>query len=68
MSVQLWISQLEDSGRRIASLIQPVGDTAPTRGCALFDVRVPDNSPSYWVAVTSFDFEASAVGCCHEGV
>ena len=44
MSVQLWISQLEDSGRRIASLIQPVGDTAPTRGCALFDVRLPDNS------------------------
>lgn len=49
MSVQLRIGQRDDPGRRIASLLQPVGDTAPAHGRALFDMRVPDNGPSYRV-------------------
>ncbi len=49
VSVQLRISQRDDPGRRIAGLLQPVGDTAPAHGRALFDMRVPDNGPSYRV-------------------
>ena len=58
VNVQLRIRQLDDSGRPVSSIIQPVGDTVHAGGRAFFDMRVPGNGPSYQVAVASFDFTA----------
>ena len=58
VNVRLRISQLDDVGRPVASIIQPVGDTVRAGGRAFFDMRVPGNGPSYRVAVASFDFTA----------
>ena len=43
VNVRLRISQLDDSGRPVASIIQPVGDTVRAGGRAFFDMRVPGN-------------------------
>jgi len=56
VNVQLRISELDPSGRAVASIDQPVGDTVPARGRLFFDARVPGVGPSYRVAVASFDF------------
>ena len=58
VNVRLRISQLDDFGRPVASIIQPVGDTVRAGGRAFFDMRVPGNGPFYRVAVGSFDFMA----------
>ena len=55
VNVQLAISQLDESGRPVASLIQPAGDIVRAGGRSFFDVRVPRNGSSYRVAVASFD-------------
>jgi hypothetical protein len=43
-----------DAGN-VADVVRPVEGSVPGYGRAFFDVRVP-RSPSYRVAVTSFDF------------
>ncbi len=58
VNVRLRISQLDESGRSVASLVQPVGDVVRAGGRSFFDVRVPGRGPSYRVAVASFDFTA----------
>jgi len=58
VNVRLRISRLDESGRPVASLIQPVGDIVRAGGRSFFDVRVPGNGSSYRVAVASFDFTA----------
>jgi hypothetical protein len=58
VNVQLQISALDSSGRAVASVDQPVGDTVPAGGRVFFDARVPGIGPSYRVAVASFDFMA----------
>ncbi len=58
VNVQLRISELDESGRTVASILQPVGDTIRAGSRAFFDARIPGNGPSYRVAVASFDFMA----------
>ena len=58
VNVQLRISQLDESGRPVDSIVQPVGDTVRAGGRAFFELRVPGNGPSYRVAVASFAFAA----------
>jgi hypothetical protein len=58
VNVRLRISQLDDSGRPVTSIIQTVGDTVRAGGRAFFDMRVPGNGSFYRVAVASFDFTA----------
>src|SRR6267378_5852012 len=36
VNVQLRISELDESGRTVANVLQPVGDTIPARGRAFF--------------------------------
>ena len=56
VNVRLRISQLDEAGRPVASLVQPVGDIVRAGGRAFFEVRVPGSASSYRVAVASFDF------------
>ena len=56
VNVQLRISQLDQSGRPVDSIVQPVGDTVRAGGRAFFELRVPGEGPSYRVAVASFAF------------
>jgi hypothetical protein len=58
VNVELRISELDPSGRTIATIDRPVGDTVPAGGRIFFDARVAGTSPSYRVAVSSFDFMA----------
>jgi hypothetical protein len=58
VNVQLRISELDESGRRVASILQPVGETIRAGSRAFFDARIPGSGPSYRVAVASFDFMA----------
>lgn len=58
VNVRLRISQLDEAGRPVASLVEPVGDIVRAGGRAFFDVRVPGRASSYRVAVASFDFTA----------
>jgi hypothetical protein len=58
VNVQLRVSQLDESGRPIDSIVQPVGDTVRAGGRAFFELRVPGDGPSYLVAVASFAFAA----------
>ncbi len=58
VNVQLRISELDESGRTRASIVQPVGDTIRAGSRAFFDARIPGNGPAYRVAVASFDFMA----------
>lgn len=53
--VQLRINEVDASGRVISSVTRPVFGTVPAEDRAYFDVQVP-TSPSYQVAVQSFDF------------
>jgi hypothetical protein len=55
VSVELRITGLDASGQNVADVVRPVEGSVPGYGRAFFDVRVP-RSPSYRVAVTSFDF------------
>jgi hypothetical protein len=54
-NVQLRISELDASGRAASSVTRPVFGTVPAEDRTYFDVQVP-SSPSYQVAVRSFDF------------
>jgi len=56
VNVQIRISQLDQSGRPVDSIVQPVGDTVRAGGRAFFELRVPGEGPSYRVAVASFAF------------
>jgi hypothetical protein len=56
VDVQLRITELDESGRTVASSVQPVGDTVRAGSRAFFDMRVPGNGSSFRVAVESFDF------------
>jgi hypothetical protein len=56
VNVQLRISELDASGRKVASILQPVGETIRAGSRAFFDARILGNGPSYRVAVASFDF------------
>jgi hypothetical protein len=58
VNVQLRISQLDESGRPVDSIVQPVGDTVRAGGRAFFELLVPGDGPSYRVAVASFAFAA----------
>jgi hypothetical protein len=58
VNVRLRISQFDEAGRPVASLVQPVGDIVRAGGRTFFDVRVPGSASSYRVAVASFDFTA----------
>ena len=58
VNVRLRISQLDEAGRPVASLVQPVGDVVRAGGRAFFDVRVPGSAPAYRVQVASFDLTA----------
>jgi len=58
VNVQLRISELDESGRTVASILQPVGSAIRAGGRAFFDARIPGHGPSYRVAVASFDFMA----------
>jgi len=53
--VQLRISALDTSGRVVSSVTRPVFGTVPAEDRSYFDVQVP-TSPSYQVAVQSFEF------------
>ena len=53
--MQLRISEVDASGRVVSSVTRPVFGTVPGEDRAYFDVQVP-SSPSYQVAVQSFDF------------
>ena len=55
-NVQLRISEVDASGRAASSVTRPVFGTVPAEDRAYFDVQVP-SSPSYQVAVQSFDFQ-----------
>lgn len=55
-NVQLRISEVDTSGRVASSVTRPVFGTVPAEDRAYFDVQVP-TSPSYQVAVQSFDFQ-----------
>ena len=55
VTVELRIAGLDASGREVVDVIRPVEGSVPGYGRAYFDVHVP-RSPSYRVAVTSFDF------------
>jgi len=55
VSVELRITGLDASGQNIADVVRPVEGSVPGYRRAFFAVRVP-RSPSYRVAVTSFDF------------
>jgi hypothetical protein len=55
VDVALRIHEIDASGRDIASVVAPIGETIPARGRAYFDVGVP-RSRFYRVEVTSFDF------------
>jgi hypothetical protein len=59
--VELRITGLDSSGAEVESVIRPVGGSVPGFGRAYFDIHVP-RSPSYRVAVTSFDFVESRGG------
>jgi len=54
-NVQVRISELDASGRAASSVTRPVFGTVPAEDRTYFDVQVP-SSPSYQVAVQSFDF------------
>ena len=54
-NVQLRISEVDASGRVVSSVTRSVFGTVPGEDRAYFDVQVP-TSPSYQVAVESFDF------------
>jgi hypothetical protein len=56
VNVQLRISEVDASGRTVASVTKPVDDTVPASGRAFFDVQVPGTTPYYQVAVESFGF------------
>lgn len=58
VNVQLRISQFDESGRPVDSMVQPVGDTVRAGGRVFFELRVPGEGPSYRVAVASFAFAA----------
>jgi hypothetical protein len=58
VNVRLRISQLDEAGRPVASLVQPMGDVVRAGGRAFFDVRVPGSAPAYRVEVASFDLTA----------
>jgi hypothetical protein len=58
VNVQLRITRLDESGRPVDSIVQPVGDTVRAGGRVFFELRVPGNAPSYRVAVASFAFSA----------
>jgi len=58
VNVRLRISQLDEAGRPVASLVQPLGDVVRAGGRAFFDVRVPGSAPAYRVQVASFDLTA----------
>ena len=58
VNVQLRISQLDEAGRPVDSIVRPVGDTVRAGGRAFFELRVSGESPSYRVAVASFAFAA----------
>jgi hypothetical protein len=58
VNVRLRISQLDEAGRPVASLVQPMGDVVRAGGRAFFDVRVPGRAPAYRVQVASFDLTA----------
>ena len=55
-NVQLRISEVDASGRVASSVTRPSFGTVPAEDRAYFDVQVP-TSPSYQVAVQSFDFQ-----------
>ena len=55
-NVQLRISEVDASGRAASSVTRPVFGTVPAEDRAYFGVQVP-SSPSYQVAVQSFDFQ-----------
>ena len=54
-NVELKISELDASGHATSSVTRPVFGTVPAENRSYFDVKVP-SSPSYRVAVRSFDF------------
>ena len=54
VSVELRITGLDASGQNVADVVRPVEGSVLGYGRAFFDVHVP-RSPSYRVAVTSFD-------------
>jgi hypothetical protein len=58
VNVRLRISRLDEAGRPVSSLVQPVGDIVRAGGRAFFDMRVPGSASSYRVVVASFDFTA----------
>jgi hypothetical protein len=58
VNVQLRISRLDEYGRPVDSIVQPVGDTVRAGGRVFFELRVPGEGPSYQVAVASFAFAA----------
>jgi len=54
-NVQIRVSEVDGSGSVVSSVVRPVFGTVPGESRAYFDVHVPA-SPSYQVAVDSFDF------------
>jgi hypothetical protein len=56
VNVQLRITELDESGRTVASILQPVDDTIRAGGRVFFDARIPGHGRSYRVAVASFGF------------
>jgi len=58
VNVQLRISELDESGRTVASILQPVDETIRAGSRAFFDARIPGHGRSYRVAVASFGFMA----------
>jgi len=58
VNVQLRISEVDESGRTVASVLQPVDDTIRAGGRVFFDARIPGRGRSYRVAVASYSFMA----------
>lgn len=54
-NVELRINEVDASGHTVSHVIRPVYGTVPGEDRSYFDVTVP-SSPSYQVAVQSFDF------------
>jgi hypothetical protein len=57
LNVQLRISEVDETGETVRTVIGPTLARVPGQGEVRFDIQVPDHRHSYRVAVASFSFD-----------
>jgi hypothetical protein len=57
LNVQLRISEIDETGGTVRTIIGPTLARVPGQGEVRFDIQVPDHRHAYHVAVASFSFD-----------